>query len=405
VKQVAFNANYFRYIFKFKSFIFNSLQVHENYLLAVEKIKLYLEFKDEKGVGKMQKVKMIFDKTKAREIIEKGKRAGWWQRRGGKASGFYYVDKNGKRIDDERHLERVKSLVIPPAWKFVRVAPTHASRVQAVGMDTSGRIQYLYHQKFREKQEQKKFQKIEKFGEHLPKLRQITNEHIALEGFPREKVLAVMTRLINSLYIRMGTEKSVRNYKTYGITTLQNRHLEINKKGELVFDFVGKHHVKHRKVLVDVELAEIMRDLKAIGGARKLFNFLDETGKPRPVKPKDINDYLKTATAPEFSAKDFRTWGGTLLAATELAEIGRADDENVLKKNIVAAVKKVAAQLGNTPTVCRGSYIHPTILKSYEAGVTLEEFKPNKARRIKRLHEGDFEPEEIALMKLFQTVS
>lgn len=350
----------------------------------------------------MAKVKMIFDKTKARDIIERGERAKWWRRRGGKKSGFYYVDKDGKKIADERHLERIKSLVIPPAWQLVRVAPTFSGKVQAVGMDTSGRIQYLYNSKFREKQDKKKFSKIERFGEHLPKLRQLTNEHIALSGFPREKVLAVMTRLINSLYIRMGTEKSVKNYKTYGITTLQNRHLEV-VRNKLIFNFVGKHHVAHRKILVDDELAAIMRDLKAIGGARKLFNFLDEGGKAHPIKPKDINDYLKQATAPEFSAKDFRTWGGTLLAATELAEIGRADDEKILKKNILAAVKKVAEQLGNTPTVCRGSYIHPTILKSYEAGVTLEEFRPKRSRRIKRID--DFEPEEAALMRLFQTNS
>jgi len=351
----------------------------------------------------MTKINTVFDKSKSREIIEKGKRGKWWQRRGGKASGFFYVDKDGKKVSDESHLERIKSLVIPPAWKFVRIAPSFSSKVQAVGMDTSGRIQYLYHPKFRETQEKKKFLKIQKFGEHLPNLRRLTNEHIALEGFPRDKVLAIMTRLINSLYIRMGTEKSVKHYKTFGITTLQNRHLAV-EKGKLIFDFVGKHQVKHRKILVDDELAAIMRDLKAIGGARKLFNYLDENGKPRPIKPQDINNYLKTATAPEFSAKDFRTWGGTLMAAVELAEIGKAEDEKLLKKNILAAVKKVSEQLGNTPTVCRGSYIHPAVIKLYESGVTLEEFSPKKKRRIKRLNE-EFEPEELALIKLFQTVS
>jgi DNA topoisomerase-1 len=351
----------------------------------------------------MKKNTPIFDTAKARAIIENGKRSKWWQRRGGKASGFYYVDAVGNRVTDERHLERIKALVVPPAWKFVRVAPTHSSKVQALGMDTNGRIQYLYHSKFRHTQEKKKFQKIEKFAEHLPKLRKITNEHIRLDGFPREKVLAVMTRLINSLYIRMGTEKSVKHYKTFGITTLQNRHLEI-VKGKLIFNFVGKHHIAHRKILVDKELAQIMSDLKNIGGARKLFNYLDDNGKPRPIKPSDINNYLKTATAPEFSAKDFRTWGGTLLTAIELAEIGKAENEKELKKNVCAAVKRVAEQLGNTPTVCRGSYIHPAVLKSYEAGVTLEEFIPKKKRRIKRIHD-EFEPEETALMRLFQNAA
>lgn len=352
----------------------------------------------------MADLKMLFDKNRAKQIIEKGRRAKWWQRKGGKASGFKYFDSGGKEVKDEASLERVKSLVIPPAWKFVRVSPSASSSLQAVGMDTTGRVQYLYHLKFRQKQEKKKFQKIEKFGEHLPKLRKITNEHLQLEGFPREKVLAVMMRLINSLYIRLGTEKSVKHYKTYGITTLQNRHLEINRKGELVFSFVGKHHIKHRKILVDEELAAIMRDLKAFGGARKLFNYLDENGNPRPIKPQDINNYLKTVTAPEFSAKDFRTWGGTLLAASELAEIGCCDDEKLVKKNILSAVKKVAEQLGNTPTVCRASYIHPTVIKSYEAGVTIDQFTKGNPRRISRIN-AEYEPEEIALMKMFQTNS
>lgn len=348
--------------------------------------------------------KPIFDVKKAKEAIEKGSRAKWFERKGGKSSGFYYVDKTGAKITDEANLERIKSLVIPPAWKHVRIAPAASSKLQALGMDTNGRVQYLYSAAFRKKQEGKKFLKIEKFGEHLPNFRKITNEHLTLEGFPREKVLALMTRLINSLYIRLGSAASVKNYKTYGITTLQNRHLEIGRGGKLVFKFVGKHHVKHRKVLVDEEMAGILKDLQAIGGARKLFNYLDAEGKAKPVKSSDINHYLKQAIAPEFSAKDFRTWGGTLLAAAELAEIGCDGDENCLKKNIVKAVKNVADQLGNTPTVCRASYIHPKVIDSYEKGVTIDEFTPKKKRRIKRLN-AEYEPDELALMKLFKNGS
>ena len=157
----------------------------------------------------------------------------------------------------------------------------------------------------------------------------------------------------------------------------------MKRGGKLVFNFVGKHHIAHRKVLVDGELAAIMRDLKSIGKARKLFNYLDDAGVPHPIKPNDINDYLKEITAPNFTAKDFRTWGGTLLAAIILAEIGAADEANATKKNIVKAIKKVAEHLGNTPTVCRASYIHPTVLKSYEAGVTLAEFERKKKRVVK----------------------
>lgn len=342
----------------------------------------------------------IFEPAKAKAAIEKGRRANWWLRKGAMSRGFSYVDAQGKKINGEADLARIKALVIPPAWKHVRISPFAGSSIQAVGMDTTGRAQYLYNQKFSEKRQRQKFSKIEKFGEFLPKLRQVTNEHIALEGFPRDKVLAVMMRLINSLYIRVGTDKSARHYKTYGITTLQNKHFTVEKKGRLIFEFVGKSHIKHRKVLVDTELAAVMKELKELGGARRLFHYINEEGKARPIKPGEINAYIKNITSPEFSSKDFRTWGGTLLAAIELAKIGKAEDENQLKKNVVKIVKKVAEQLGNTPTVCRGSYIHPTILKCYEAGITLDEFRPRNSRRISRI-ETEYEPEEKALLKLF----
>lgn len=345
--------------------------------------------------------KPLFDTRKAKEIIEKGRRAKWWQRKGTMKGGFSYNDAAGKKITSGEQLERIRSLVIPPAWKYVRISPSPGGRLQAVGMDTTGRIQYLYNAKFAEKQQRKKFAKIEKFGEFLPAFRKITNEHISLEGFPREKVLAIMMRLINSLYFRVGTDKSARHYRTYGITTLQNRHLEIGRKGALIFDFVGKSHIPHRKVLVDEDLAAVMKELKALGGVRKLFHYLDDEGKAKPVKPSDINSYLKQATADDFSAKDFRTWGGTLQAAIELAEIGKADDGQEAKKNIIRAVKRVAETLGNTPAVCRSSYIHPAVIKHYEAGVTLDEFRPRNARKLRRI-ESEYEPEEKALLKLFK---
>jgi DNA topoisomerase I len=345
--------------------------------------------------------KPLFDAKKTRETIDKGRRAKWWRRRGSKSKGFFYTDSAGKKITDEQDLGRIASLVIPPAWRHVRIAPSAGCRVQAVGMDTTGRIQYIYHPKFAEKQQKKKFAKIERFGEYLPKLRKKTNEDIELDGFPREKVLAVMMRLINSLYIRVGTEKSVRHYRTYGITTLANKHLTIGRRGKLVFEFVGKSHIKHRKVLVDEELASVMQDLKSLGGARKLFHYVDDEGKPRSIKPSDLNRYIKEATAPEFSAKDFRTWGGTLMMAIRLAEFGKAEDEKQVKKNIVRAVREVAEELGNTPTVCRGSYIHPMVLKAYESGVTLEDFRPRKSRPIRRI-ESDYEPEENALLRLLR---
>ncbi len=340
----------------------------------------------------------IVDLDKVRSTIEKGRRSSWIRRMGSMRGGFYYLDSTGQKISDEEQLLRIRGLVIPPAWKYVRISKSGSSPIQAVGMDTTGRVQYLYNQKFSEKRQRQKFGKLEKFGEYLPKLREITNEHLELEGFPREKVLAVMMRLINSLYIRIGSEKSVKRYKTFGITTLQNRHLTISSKGQLIFEFVGKSHIQHRKVLVDAELASVMKKLKEIGKARKLFNYIDEEGNIRPVKASEINAYIKAATDVAFSAKDFRTWAGTLLAAIELAEIGPAADKIAVKSNLVKAVKNVSEQLGNTPSVCRSSYIHPTIIALYEKGVTLDEFRSKRSRSISRI---DLRyPEEIALMKL-----
>lgn len=344
--------------------------------------------------------KSLFDPQKAKLAIDKGRRAKWWLRKGSPSRGFKYFDPTGLEIKSEEPITRIGALAIPPAWRSVRISPSASSKLQAVGIDGSGRVQYLYHAKFLESQQRKKFAKIEKFGEFVPQLRKITNEHILLEGFPREKVLAIMVRLMNSLYMRIGTEKSVKHYKTYGITTLQNRHLEIRRKRELIFQFVGKSSVRQRKILADDELAVLMADLKQLGASRKLFQYLDEQGKPRAIRPSEINNYLKSNTSPEFSAKDFRTWGATLLAAVELAELGKAGDDRQLKKNIDRAVKLTAEQLGNTPAVCRGSYIHPVVLKAYANGIILDDFRPRQQRPKRRI-EAEFEPEEQSLLKLF----
>jgi DNA topoisomerase I len=334
------------------------------------------------------------------EIVERGKRIHWWRRLGSKPRGFRYETATGRSITSKDEITRVESLVIPPAWEKVRISPSARSRLQAIGIDTSGRVQYIYHPQFAARQQRKKYEKIERFGELLPSLRRKTNEDINLEGFPRERVLAVVVRLINDLYFRIGSEKSVKRYRTYGVTTLRNRHLEVKRGGRLSFNFVGKHHIRHRVIHVDEELAALINDIKKIGGS-KLFEYYDAEGKVRAIRPQDVNDYIKAATAPEFSAKDFRTWGGTLLTAIELAEIGKAEDEKQAKRNLVRAVKRVAERLGNTPTVCRGCYIHPKVLESYERGVTLEEFRRRVERSIHRI-EPEYQPEELALLKLLR---
>jgi len=302
------------------------------------------------------------------------------------------------RVRDEEALERIRSLAIPPAWREVRVSPSARSALQAIGVDGAGRVQRVYNPSFVAACARRKYEKIKRFGELLPALRRKTNEDIAREGLGKERVLAVVVRLINDLYFRVGSETSVKRYRTYGVTTLRNRHLEILPGGRLVFKFTGKHNVRQRRILVDEELAALVGDIKSIGGS-KLFNYIGDEGRARPVTPRDVNDYIKSATAQEFSAKDFRTWGGTLLAATELAEIGCCDDERQMKKNVLAAVEHVAAHLGNTPAVCRECYIHPLVVEAYIKGKTIEEFRPRGARRIER-QQPEYTVEELALLKL-----
>src|ERR1043165_319595 len=205
-------------------------------------------------------------KRSAVEIVERGARARWWRRLGSERAGFRYETGTGRNITNEAELERIRSLVIPPAWKHVRVSPRPASRLQAIGIDTSGRVQYIYHPQYAARQQRKKYEKIERFGEYLPALRRRTNEDIARVELSRERVLAVIIRLINDLYFRIGSELSVKRYRTYGVTTLRNRHLEIKRGGRLVFSFVGKHHIRHRRIVVDEELAMLLNDIKKIGG-------------------------------------------------------------------------------------------------------------------------------------------
>jgi DNA topoisomerase-1 len=345
--------------------------------------------------------KPLVDPRRSRAIVEKGRRSKWWRRKGSPSRGFSYLTHDGRKLTDQDSLARIAALVIPPAWRFVRISPAAGGKLQALGVDARGRVQYLYHPTFLESRQRKKFAKIEKFGTYLPQMREVTSKHLLLDGFPREKVLAMMIRLINSLYIRMGTDSSARHFRTYGITTLGNRHLEIKPGGKLIFEFVGKSSIKHRKVLVDRELANLLKELRTLGPIKKLFHYVDDVGKLRAVRPAEINAYLKSITAPEFSAKDFRTWGATLLAAVELAEKGPAEDERKAKKSVVSVVKRVAEALGNTPAVCRGSYIHPTVLNAYLRGMTLEEFRPRKDRALKKIEAG-YEPEEMSLLRMLK---
>lgn len=333
--------------------------------------------------------------------VTRDRRARWWRRTRSKSRGFRYETADGRRIEDEAALERIRSLVIPPAWREVRISPSPRSSLQAIGVDKAGRVQRIYNPNFVARRARRKYEKIERFGEALPRLRRKANEDIAREGLGKERVLAVVVRLINDLYFRVGSEESVKRYRTYGVTTLRNRHLEIEPGGRLVFKYTGKHHIRHRRILVDEELAALVRDIKALGGS-KLFQYVGEDGRRRPVTPRDVNEYIKAAAGAEFSAKDFRTWGGTLRAAVELAEAGCCEDERGAKKHVVAAVKRVAERLGNTPGVCRSCYIHPKVLEAYVRGRSIEEFRPRRARRLIHGRQPDYSVEELALLKLLR---
>jgi DNA topoisomerase-1 len=336
----------------------------------------------------------------SRAVLAKGSRAKWWRRRGSIKDGFWYENAAGARIKSKEDLERIKSLVIPPGYLDVRVSPSARSKLQAIAIDAAGRLQYRYHPKFAARQADRKYGKVEEFGKSLPLLRRAANEHLAAPGLNKERVIAAMVRLISQTYFRVGTERSARQYRTYGITSLRNRHLLCKDDGCLMFKFVGKHHVRHERAVADPELAAIVQEIKQLPGSR-LFNYLDESGKPRPIRPSDINRYVKEHMGPQFSCKDFRTWGGTVHAASALAELGPAESERKYKRNVAAAARSVAELLGNTPAVCRGSYIHPVVFDCYRQGKTVRDYLKKAGRYVQR-HPDSYTPEEVALLRLIK---
>jgi DNA topoisomerase-1 len=336
----------------------------------------------------------------ARAVLDKGARSKWWRRCGSKQTGFWYVESRGDRIKSKEDLQRIESLVIPPGYLDVRVSPSPRSKLQAIAIDGAGRLQYRYHPRFCERQAGKKFSKVEEFGRMLPNLRKAVCEHLAEPGLGKSRVLALMVRLIGETYFRVGTEQSARRYKTYGITSLRNRHLCAIEGDQMLFRFVGKRHVPHERALANAELAAIMQEVKQLPGSR-LFNYLDDQGGAHPVRPSDINRYVKQYMGLQFSCKDFRTWGGTLHAARALAEIGPADSERKQKRNMAAATRAVAEMLGNTPAVCRGSYIHPLVFDCYRRGKTIGNYL-KKAQRFVRNHPDAYSVEEAALLRLME---
>jgi DNA topoisomerase-1 len=321
-----------------------------------------------------------------------------WRRKGSKQRGFIYLSAQGKPIKNQRHIKRISALAIPPAWRDVVISSDPDAPLQAVGVDDAGRKQYRYHPDFRAQQEEAKFKRLGDFARCLPKLRRRVNQDLEREGLQRERVLALMVRLIEEAYFRIGDDRHAREHKTFGITTLRKKHLKCHDQQEYCFVYIGKHNIKQRQVIVDPELNAVLRELLDLPGQR-LFQYIDEEGKRHPITNRMVNAYIKDAMDDQFSAKDFRTWAGTLLAAEALAEMGPAETKKQQQHNIVEACKAVAEELGNTPAVCRRSYISPKVWEQYQQGNTLEKFLPRAERTIK-LRQLEQTPEEVALVKL-----
>ena len=327
-----------------------------------------------------------------------------WTRKGRKGA-FIYYDQAGKRITDQAKVERIEKLAIPPAWRNVEISPSTRAKLQATGYDKAGRKQYLYSADFRAAQEQAKYDKLIRFAEKLPDLRATLAQDLDKEGLDRDRVSAIALRLINLGWFRVGNERYAKESRTYGVTTLTRRHVTV-RKNRVSLSFRGKHNIQVRTTLVDDELAAAMRDLLAVQKGGRVFRFRQEDGKLANLTSRHLNEYVKENMGDEFSAKDFRTWGGTLLAAIGFAERAGRDgfpetptDE---KRAVAAVMRGVAQQLGNTPAVCRASYVSPAVVDQYLDGRTIEDFRPRHLRVVGARSTG-LDPEEVALVSLLRS--
>lgn len=318
----------------------------------------------------------------------------------GSKGRFRYVDARGNRIADPAKLARIESLVIPPAWRDVWISPRANASLQATGVDAAGRRQYLYHPDFRAQQEQAKYDKLIKFAEKLPDLRLSMADHMELEPLHRDRVSAVAVRLINLGWFRVGSDRYAKESKTFGLTTLTKRHVQVRGK-RVHLEYPGKHKVWVRTTLVDDELADAMKELLALPGGRRLFRYRSD-GEIYNLTGARLNEYIRTYLGDEFTAKDFRTWGGTLLAAVYLAERGVAETQTEAKRAVAAVMRRVAEQLGNTPTVTRASYVSPAVVEQYLDGRTIDDFRPRHLRVVGARDIG-LDREEQAVLSLLRS--
>jgi DNA topoisomerase I len=284
-------------------------------------------------------------------------------RRRANGNGFEYLDAKAKRIRDKQRLLRIKRLAIPPAWTNVWICPLPNGHIQATGRDLRGRKQYRYHDRWREVRDENKYGRITEFAEALPKIRRQITRDIKLKGLPREKILAAVVRLLDRTFMRIGNEEYARFNKSFGLTTMQDRHVTVNGS-HLLFRFRGKSGREHEVGLTDQRIAKIVSNLQDLPG-QNLFQYMNGAREARDVSSQDVNDYLRQISEDDFTAKDFRTWAGTLLTAIGLSAQANFESKKQAKANIKNAVSAAAEVLGNTPTICRKCYVHPAVIEAY----------------------------------------
>jgi DNA topoisomerase I len=313
--------------------------------------------------------------------------------------GFAYFGPEGEKICDQKTIQRIRKLAVPPAWTDVWITTSPRGHLQATGRDAKGRKQYRYHPRFRETMESTKYEHMLEFAEALPQIRRTVNEHLGLKGLPRDKVLAGVVYLLETTLIRVGNDSYAKENNSYGLTTLRNKHVSVNGS-ELRFHFKGKSGKTWKLQLRDRRVAKVVRACQDLPG-QELFQYLDETGELRGVSSTDVNAYLKAITGRDITAKDFRTWYGTVLAALALQEFQSSDTKVAQKKAVKAAIERVAARLGNTPTICRKCYIHPELLQAHAEGQLLLEAKRRTEQELRDELPG-LDPEEAAVLAFLQ---
>jgi DNA topoisomerase-1 len=281
-------------------------------------------------------------------------------------AGFHYVGVDGRRIKDAETLARIKRLAIPPAWRDVWICPIAHGHLQASGRDARGRKQYRYHARWRAVRDDTKYTRLIPFAAALPGIRARVAADLARPGLPREKILAAVVHLLETTFIRVGNEEYARANGSYGLTTMRSRHVDVDG-ATLTFEFRGKSGRMHRVDVNDRHIAGIVRRCQELPG-QELFQYLDDGGERRVIDSGDVNDYLREITGDDFTAKDFRTWAGTVLATMALLHAGACSSQREAKRHVVEAVARVAEDLGNTPAVCRKGYIHPAVIDAFLEG-------------------------------------